>query len=202
MQFAPLVVLAGCVAGVVLRRADQAASEPVNVDTYPPYNFQAIPVSGGVPIINDINEYRQRAKLPLLAWDWHLVNNSYITAENNVWYHWEKFVHDLQPPSYAQVMTAGINDAGECGRNMKGWTPFQLSLLCWLCENPSDAAIRANCQQARAVSGCDPSLSDTEHWQILHSAAYHQIGCAYAHHDVPNSDCSGFNGAWVCDFSI
>jgi hypothetical protein len=160
--------------------------------------YASIPVSGGVPILNDINTYRHNKGIQLLAWEPQLAERSSITGIEDVTSHWGAPVHDLKPPSWAQVIVAGINDQGVCNRDIKPFTPFQLSLLGWVCENPRDPAIQGNCQQASDISHIVDSPTDIDHWQILSNPDYNRIGCAFTHHTQGNP-CDTWTGFWICD---
>jgi cysteine-rich secretory family protein len=163
-----------------------------------------IPVTGGVPIINQVNTYRQRAGLASLSWNQNLAVNAWNTGVNNTiekdYYHPH---HILFPGSYAQVIAEGFDDSTVCGANLQGFTPFLFSLLAWLCESPSDPGIAWSCTVAARISH-QSSSGEIGHWQIFHSPAYNQIGCAYVPWNIAN--CADFvvgpwTGFWVCDFA-
>jgi hypothetical protein len=163
-----------------------------------------IPVTGGVPIINEINTYRQKAKLPLLSWNQQLAINSWNTGVNNTLTHAGMHPHHiLFPGSSAQVIAEGFDDSGVCSYNIQPFTPFLFSLLAWLCELPTDPAIQPwSCSVAATISH-QSSSGELGHWEIFHAAAYHNIGCAFVpwSYGCVNFSYGPWNGYWVCDFS-
>jgi hypothetical protein len=200
--FQALALLCGSAAGLTITKhqAGEAAGL-VNAALElrdPSFNYDNVPISGQVPIINIINTYRHNRGIQLLAWDSQLTQRSSITGIEDVVSHWNGPVHDLKPPSLAQVITAGIDDQGVCSRDIKPFTPFQLAFLAWVCENPSDPAIHANCDEASDISHIKAPAGDTGHWEILSNPYYNRIGCAFTQH-TQGKPCDIWTGYWVCD---
>jgi uncharacterized protein YkwD len=154
----------------------------------------SITLSGGKPIIQSINEYRARASLPPMVWDERLVANAAKTGQAT---NGAQLEHQMNHGTFGQVLVYGIDDAGRCGRDMGGYTPFELFYNSWLCENPADPGIAGQCPAVLAMSRID-NMGQIGHWQILSSREYKKIGCSFTRN--PNApSCTGFDGIWACD---
>jgi hypothetical protein len=161
-------------------------------------------ISGGQAVINNINLYRQNARLPLLAWDEDRTYTSALTGYNNMiqnLFHTPR--HYLFKGSYAQVLSPGIDDRTVCRRNIHPYTPFQLSWFAWLCEVPKDPAIRTNCNVASKISHlvCPTGAEAMGHHDILANGDYKTIGCSFTRNPYGRS-CDVWTGFWICDLGI
>lgn len=160
--------------------------------------------SGGAAVINSINTYRQNAGLPLLAWDADRTYTSALTGYNNMiqdLFHTPR--HYLFKGSYAQVLSPGIDDNTVCSRNIRPYTPFQLSWFAWLCEVPKDPAIRTSCPRASKISHlvCPTGAEATGHHDILANKDYKTIGCSFTRNPYGRA-CDLWTGFWICDLGI
>lgn len=96
-----------------------------------------------------------------------------------------------------QVITPGMVE--KYGGDLGGVTPFELSYLAWLCEVPSNKLAVNGQDGCKLVSdNLHMYYTDTGHYDILTSAKYTKIGCAFA--DNPDKDNkTPYQGLWVCD---
>jgi uncharacterized protein YkwD len=160
--------------------------------------------SGGQVVINSINQYRQSARLPLLKWNAQRTYTSALTGYNNMVQNLFKTPrHYLFQGSYAQVLSPGINDQTVCSRNIRPYTPFQLSWFAWLCEVPKDPAIHTSCSRASQISHlvCPTGAEATGHHSILANKDYKTIGCSFTRNPYGRG-CDMWTGFWICDLGI
>lgn len=109
-----------------------------------------------------VNNYRTRLGLPKLTWGSKLEANALKTCIDGN----GEMVHELNPPSNAQVLAPGTMD--EFKRIFVGG---------WLCERPNAPGLNDDCKtlgQGWAHDG------QTGHADILMSDRYTHIGCAGA----------------------
>jgi len=152
----------------------------------------SVEASAGKPMIQSINEYRSRARLPPLVWDSRLVSNAAKTGDAT---HGERMQHQMNPGTFGQVLVEGTDSS--CGLESTNYTPFEVFYYSWLCENPNDAALQDNCGSVLRTSRIDTG-GQIGHWQILSDEKYKKIGCAFTRNQNVNR-CSGFTGVWACD---
>lgn len=158
---------------------------------------QFVPTSGGVPLINTVNTWRSRYKLPSLTWDVTLAGyaadaGSGGTCNDNP-------RHVLQGSSLAQVISPGI-ETNSKNWDLQGGTPFGLTYSGgWLCQKPTTMLTNDNGVDRCALgerylglpNGQNPGLSD-----ILNNKSYKRIGCAYT-----SIRCGDPKGWWICNLS-
>jgi uncharacterized protein YkwD len=138
------------------------------VETPAPQPNNAAPAATGYMSI--VNEYRAKLGLPDLTQDSQLEANAYKTCEDG---HGE-MVHQLNPPSMAQVLAPG------------GMDDFKhIFVGAWLCEKPDMAGLNGEC----STQSQGWSYISTGHADILTSTSYTHIGCA------------GVGGVTGCDLS-
>ncbi|KAL9039731.1 MAG: hypothetical protein Q9214_004758 [Letrouitia sp. 1 TL-2023] len=159
------------------------------------------PTSGGVPLIDTINKWRKAYNLVELRWDAQLSQNAKKTGvdsgglPNNQ-------THEINPPTTSQVI-----GPGQSVRNGDyTQTPFELSVLGWLCEHPGGPLLQGQVDQCAIQGrwlplGTPPPPDDPEgHYKILAgigiSAGLRFIGCAFT--PSPEED-KIYQGQWVCD---
>jgi hypothetical protein len=156
------------------------------------------PLSGDQTILHIVNKYRTKYNLGLLAWDDHLVANAQKTGEDDggAVQH-----HELNPGTDAQCITTGF-DTPNPALDLDGLSPFELAYLGWMCESPDDYQLSAADNDNVDLCKVQSSVmriggTDKAHYNILVSARYVTIGCAY----VPNPHAGSANwaGLWTCD---
>ena len=152
------------------------------------------PNSGGIPILCTVNKWRKAYSLRELGWNSTLEANAQKTGTDNGGVNEN---HELNPGSMAQVITPGLQTALS-GKDMGGDSPFELAYVGWLCEVAGDPQL-ANGNQCGIVKNIENMVySDAGHHDILNSATYSQIGCAFAANPAAASG-SPYQGVWVCD---
>ncbi|KAF1986372.1 hypothetical protein K402DRAFT_404450 [Aulographum hederae CBS 113979] len=156
------------------------------------------PMNGGKSVLSIVNKWRStQAGCGHFTWDSQLAKNALKTGVDGGGVNQ---VHQLNAGSYAQVITPGMEKAGDF--DLKGDTPFELSYTAWLCEAPTSALTGASPDQCTLVNDVlHMSYSGTGHSDILTSKDYKTIGCAFAPN--PNADpTSPYQGLWVCDLGM
>lgn len=152
---------------------------------------QSVPTSGGVPLINTVNTWRSRYKLPSLAWDTTLAGYAQNAALDGTCDQMPR--HQLLRDTLAEVISPGIETNTE-NWDLQGGTPFGLTYSgAWLCQRPTAILTNDNGVDRCALgerylhvpNGESPGLSD-----ILTSKSYKRIGCAYT-----SIGCTGW---WIC----
>ena len=154
------------------------------------------PTSDGVSILDTINKWRGLYNVNTLSWSDQLAANAQKTGDDN---HGDTENHELNPGSFAQVITPG---AQSFNNDLRGDTPFELCFVGWLCEVPSDAELQSGTDQCALVKDVlNLFYSGTGHHDILTSSSYQSIGCAFAQN--PNAEAgSPYQGLWVCDLGF
>jgi hypothetical protein len=159
---------------------------------------QSVPTSGGVPLINTVNTWRSRYKLPSLTWDTTLAE--YALDATSGWYCGGDIRTSLKGNTLAQVWAGGI-ESNTKNWDLQGGTPFGLAYTSWLCSRPTEVLTNDNGVDRCALlnryfgyqMGKNPGLSD-----ILTRKEYKRIGCAFK---STKSDCGGYHGWWVCNLN-
>lgn len=155
------------------------------------------PLSGGVSLLTTMNKWRAKYGVPPLAWNTQLEKNALKTGTDGGGVNQ---VHQLNPGTYGQVIGPGQKVAvGDLG----GVSPFELSIVGWLCEVSSDSQLKSDGKDYCALVSKNLHLyyTETGHHDILTSRDYHECGCAFAKN--PNAkDTEIWQGLWVCDFGF
>ena len=172
---------------------------PPKTRSSPPSNDIVLfgpPTSGGVSIIDTINKWRSLYNVNSLSWSDQLAANAQKTGDDN---HGETENHELNPGSFAQVITPG---AQSFNNDLRGDTPFELCFVGWLCEVPSDSQLQSGTDQCALVKEVlNLVFSGTGHHDILTSSNYKSVGCAFTQN--PNAQPgSPYQGLWVCDLGF
>ncbi|KAL8962023.1 MAG: hypothetical protein Q9193_001512 [Seirophora villosa] len=150
--------------------------------------------SGDNSIIATINKWRSTFDADALSWSQDLVNAAANTGSLNGG---GATMQHHAPKGAAEVIAPGSDTAKD--QDLQDYTPFEISLIAWLCEKPGDkmgdsCAFQNNIMK---VSNAD-SENPTGHHDILVDNQYSQIGCAFTRN--PNADdWFGSQGLWVCD---
>lgn len=106
-----------------------------------------------------VNEYRAKLGLPDLTVDSQLEANAYKTCKDGN----GQMVHQLNPPSMAQVLAPGNMDEFK-----------HIFVGGWLCEKPNMAGLNGEC----STQSEGWYYTSTGHADILTSKDYTHIGCA------------------------
>ena len=158
---------------------------------------QSVPTSSGVPLINTVNTWRSRYKLPSLTWDITLAGYAADAGRSGTCS--ENPRHVIQGDSRAQVISPGI-ETNTKNWNLQGETPFGLTYSgAWLCQRSTAVLTNDNGVDRCALgqhylgvpSNFNPGLSDS-----LTNKSYKRIGCAF----TPIS-CPDVQGFWICNLS-
>jgi hypothetical protein len=158
---------------------------------------QSVPSSGGVPLINTVNTWRSRYKLPSLTWDTTLAGYAADAGRSGTCN--ESPRHIIQGNTLAQVISPGI-ETNTKNWDLQGGTPFGLTYSgAWLCQRPTAILTNDNgvdrCALGQRYLGIfgslNPGLSDN-----LTNKSYKRIGCAFTSISCPN-----VQGFWVCNLS-
>lgn len=158
---------------------------------------QSVPTSGGVPLINMVNTWRSRYKLPSLTWDITLAGYAADTGRSETCS--ENPRHVIQGDSRAQVISPGI-EANTKHWDLQGGTPFGLTYSgAWLCQRSTAVLTNDNGVDRCALgqrylgvpSSFNPGLSGN-----LTNKSYKRIGCAFT-----PTRCSDDQGFWICNLS-
>ena len=157
----------------------------------------ASPASGGVSLLTTINKWRGKYLVPNLAWSAQLAANAQKTGNDNGG---STQHHELNPGSMAQVICPGQQNPAT---NYLPDTPFELSYVAWLCEEPQDPQLINDnginqCQLEVANLHIQDSPGQTGHHDILVSPSYQTIGCAFAVNPAVSTT-STYQGLWICD---
>jgi len=158
---------------------------------------QFVPTSGGVPLINTINTWRSRYKLPFLTWDTTLAGYAADAGKGGTCDASPR--HVIRGDTQAQVISPGI-ETNTRNWDLQGGTPFGLTYSgAWLCQRST--AVLTNddgvdrCALGERYLGVlnnfNPGLSD-----LLTSKIYKRIGCAFTPISCPN-----VQGFWICNLS-
>ncbi|KAF1981630.1 hypothetical protein K402DRAFT_398393 [Aulographum hederae CBS 113979] len=147
------------------------------------YPILSPPSSGGVSILDTINKYRSKYGLPELEWLPRLALNAKYTGHDAGG---KELRHCLFPGTMAQVITPAINDEGVCGRDFKGYTPFEAFYMDFLCEVPTDAALGGKCPTVGDITSINYLGSGVGHHDILVSRDYSKIGCFFTNNPSAN----------------
>ena len=154
------------------------------------------PTSGGVSLLTTINKWRKLYNKNTLTWSDKLAANARKTGVDN---HGKTENHELNPGSFAQVITPG---AQSFNKDLKGDTPFELCFVGWLCEVPSDPQLKKGTDQCALVKNVlNLVYGSTGHHDILTSANYKSIGCAFTQNPDAKAG-SPYQGLWVCDLGF
>jgi hypothetical protein len=158
---------------------------------------QSVPTSGGVPLINTVNTWRSRYKLPSLAWDTTLAKYAADAGRSGTCNDSPR--HVIQGSTLAQVISPGI-ETNTKNWDLQGGTPFGLTYSgAWLCQRSTAVLTNDNGVDRCALgerylgilSNFNPGLSDN-----LTNKSYKRIGCAFTPISCPN-----VQGFWVCNLS-
>ncbi|MCJ1429697.1 hypothetical protein MMC29_007612 [Sticta canariensis] len=172
------------------------APKPVTTPTPQSPSSGSGPESGGVPCIDSINKWRGKYGLNDLAWSSKLEGNALKTGTDGGGVNQN---HELNDGSMAQVITPGMSVAYG---NIGGLSPFELSYVAWLCEAASDSELKSDGKDycKLVADNLHMQYSSTGHHDILNTASYKNIGCAFA--DNPNAgNNTPYQGLWVCDLN-
>ncbi|KAL8693462.1 MAG: hypothetical protein Q9218_001733 [Villophora microphyllina] len=163
-------------------------------------NPPSTPDSNSNDILNVINKYRTAYSKPTLTWSSTMASAAANTGALNNGIASTAMQHH-NPQNAAEVINPG-SDSDTGGVDLKGHTPFELSLLSWLCESYRDV-LGSGCDDQKSVMNVynldkqDP----TGHHDILVDERYTQIGCAFTRSSQAGQDFVS-QGLWVCDLTF
>ncbi|KAK3081036.1 hypothetical protein LTS18_010853 [Coniosporium uncinatum] len=151
------------------------------------------PYNAGLSILSIVYEWRATVPVPSLKWSTQLEANALKTGTDNGGVNHNQ---ELNPGSYAQVITPGMLQAGSF--NLKGDTPFDLNYVAWLCEKPVAALTNGTVDQCALVKDVlNIQYSGTGHADILNTSGYKTIGCAFVQNRKAAAS-SPYQGPWTC----
>lgn len=158
---------------------------------------QSVPISGGVPLINTVNTWRSRYKLPSLTWDTTLAGYAADAGGSGTCDSSPR--HVVRDGTLAEVISPGI-ETNTKNWDLQGGTPFGLTYSgAWLCQRTTAVLTNDNgvdrCALGQrylgVISNFNPGLSDN-----LTNKSYKRIGCAFTRINCPN-----VQGFWICYLS-
>ncbi|KAI4125191.1 MAG: hypothetical protein LQ341_006997 [Variospora aurantia] len=155
-----------------------------------------IPSTGDNSVLATINKWRSAFGADDLSWAQDLVDAASNTgslnrggANDNIQHH--------APQGAAEVIAPGSNTAMD--QDLQGYTPFEISLISWLCEKPGNTMGDACSIQTEIMATYNADTDNpTGHHDILVDNSYSQIGCAFTENPEAD-DWFGSQGQWVCD---
>lgn len=159
------------------------------------------PLSDGVSVLTTINKWRAIYDLPLLAWNRTLELNALKTGEDG---HGVYQIHERFSGTQAQVIAPG--GYVDYGGDLQGDTPFELSLMAWLCEFKDDPQLKSDGKdQCQILSDNMPIdfEAKTGHHEILVgqiSKQFTMIGCGFTN-DADFATNIAAQGLWICDLA-
>ncbi|KAL8726287.1 MAG: hypothetical protein Q9181_006111 [Wetmoreana brouardii] len=141
------------------------------------------PSSGDDSLFATINRWRSTFGANALSWSEDMVNAAANTGQLNGGTSMSLQHHN--PSDAAEVIAAGSDT--DMGQDLKGRSPFEISLIAWLCENPENKMgdscdVQAGVMNIHNIDTQHP----TGHHDILVDNSYTQIGCAFTKN--PNAD--------------
>ena len=184
----------------MVEEASHTLVPPTSLPSPPPNDDDVVlygpPTSGGVSLLTTINKWRKLYNKNTLTWSDKLAANARKTGVDDGGKN-EK--HELNPGSFAQVIAPG---AQSYSKDLKGDTPFELSFVGWLCEVASDPQLKKGTDQCALVKDVlNLVYSGTGHHDILTSASYKSIGCAFTKNPDAKAG-SPYQGLWICDLGF
>jgi hypothetical protein len=168
-----------------------SARSPQSAATSSPFGA----TNGGKPMIDYINRIRRKQGLNPAVWSVKLAENAYKTGEATGG---KSMRHKIHPGTNGgQVLAMGFGEQDVCGKQLKGYTSFELYYTSWLCEVSSDKALEGKCPEILKISRVDPR-GQTGHYKLLSGKGVRSIGCAFFRN--PSAKQCGFpTGIWGCD---
>ncbi|KAL8706117.1 MAG: hypothetical protein Q9201_000819 [Fulgogasparrea decipioides] len=94
------------------------------------------PSSGDDSLLTTINRWRSAFGANALSWSQDMVNAAANTGQLNGGTSSMSLQHH-NPSDAAEVIAPGSDT--DMGQDLKGRSPFEISLISWLCENPENA---------------------------------------------------------------
>ncbi|KAI4247202.1 MAG: hypothetical protein L6R40_001545 [Gallowayella cf. fulva] len=157
-----------------------------------------LPVDKRADILSTINGWRYALGANPLSWSQEMADAAANTGQMNGG---GQTMNHNAPDGAAEVISPGSDT--DYGQDLHGRSPFEISLIGWLCEVPSsqmgDACRLVDVNNKDAVMMLN--LSGTGHHDILVDNRYKKIGCAFTKRQNPDGWFLS-QGQWVCDLTF